>query len=80
MLTTSGEAGNRVCLIDMVSRRDNSQAGRCRGPECSAWHWEAAAAGSPEDERLGYCGIIGCVKRQVRKHPRRMVEATVVPS
>ena len=80
MLTTSAEARNRVCLIDMVNRDTIACAGRCRGEECSAWHWEAVKDGGGEGERLGYCGMIGCVERTVRKHPRRMVETTMVPS
>ena len=80
MLTTSAEASNRVCLIDMVNRDNSSCAGRCRGVECSAWHWEVVENGADEGERLGYCGMIGRVERTVRKRPRRTVETTMPPS
>lgn len=80
MLTTTAEARNRICLIDMVTRDTIVCAAPCRGEECSAWHWEAAKDGAVEGERLGYCGMIGCVERTVRKHPRRTVETTVAPS
>jgi hypothetical protein len=77
MLTTSAEANNRVCLMDMVNRDNISCAGRCRGEECSAWHWEVVKNEADKGERLGYCGMIGRVERTVRKHPRRTVETTV---
>ncbi len=80
MLTTTADARNRVCLMDMAGRGNVICAGRCLGEECSAWHWEAVKDGAIEGERLGYCGLIGCVGRTVRKHPRRLVETTVVPS
>lgn len=80
MLTTSAEARNRVCLVDMVGPDCVMGAGHCRGEECSAWHWEAVAQGAAAGARLGYCGVIGCVERRVRKHPRRLVEATVTLS
>ncbi len=80
MLTTAAEAGNRICLLDMVGRDNVMGAGRCLGEECSAWHWEALGDADAAGERLGYCGMIGCVARTVRKRPRRMVEATVVVS
>lgn len=80
MLTTSAEARNRVCLIDMMSRCNVICAAPCQGEECSAWHWEAVKDGAFGGERLGYCGMIGCVARTVRKHPRRTVETTLVVS
>lgn len=80
MLTTTEEARNRVCLMNMVSGDIPIGAGSCRGEECSAWHWEAARDGSAAAERLGYCGMIGCVGRVVRKRPHRTVEMTVIPS
>jgi len=80
MLTTSAEACNWVCLMDMVGGDNGICAGRCRGMECSAWHWEAVKDGAVEAERLGYCGMIGCVGRVLRKHPRRLVETTMVLS
>jgi len=80
MLTTTAEARNRVCLMDMAGRDTIMSAGRCRGEKCSAWHWEAVRNGAPAGERLGYCGLIGCVGRVVRKHPRRTVETTMIPS
>ena len=80
MLTTSAEARNSVCLMDMVGGDNGICAGHCRGEECSAWHWEAVEDGAIEGERLGYCGMIGCVGRVLRKHPRRLVETTMVIS
>lgn len=80
MLTTAADARNRVCLIDMVNRENAIEAGCCLGEECSAWRWEAAKDGAAATERLGYCGMIGCVERTVRKHPRRMIESTVIPA
>ncbi|MGE5190160.1 MAG: hypothetical protein ACM3NF_08900 [Gemmatimonadota bacterium] len=77
MLTTAEEARNRVCLMDMVNHNGVAGPGFCRGEGCSAWRWEAARDGPAE--RLGHCGVIGCVKRAVRKRPRRMVESTVGP-
>ncbi len=80
MLTTSADARHRICLIDMVNRDNVNGAGCCRGEACSAWHWEAAKEGIVAGERLGYCGMIGCVERTLRKRPRRRVEATVLLS
>ena len=80
MLTTTVEARNRVCLVDMVGGDNVIGAGHCLGEECSAWHWEAVKDGAVEGERLGYCGVIGCVGRVLRKHPRRLVETTMVRS
>lgn len=77
MLTTAADACNRICLLDMVNGENVVDTGCCLGEACSAWHWEAAGDGAGAGERLGYCGVIGCVERTVRKHPRRMVEATV---
>ena len=77
MLTTAAQARDRVCLLDMVNPENVVDAACCRAEECSAWRWEAARDGAPPAEPLGYCGMIGCVERTVRKHPRRMVESTV---
>lgn len=79
MLTTTAEARKRICLMDMGGRDNIMSAGHCLGEECSAWHWEAVKDRTPPEERLGYCGMIGCVGRVVRKHPRRTVETTMVP-
>ena len=80
MLTTAAEARNRVCLMNLASRDNPIDAGACRGDACSAWHWEAAGGGVAAAERLGYCGMVGCVKRVVRKRPRRTVEETTAAS
>jgi len=80
MLTTSAEARNRVCLMDMVNGDNVICAGSCRGEECSAWRWEAARDEAAAGEGLGYCGMIGRVGRVVRKHPRRTIETTMIPS